>query len=247
MVKYLIFILSIVVVVSCKKPSDRTCFKSTGEVITMDTLLGGFDSLALYDDLEYYIVPDSIEKLRIVGGENLVKHIRVVNEQNGLTIANDNKCNFLRGLNQKVKVYIHSPEINHIYYEGSERLESTDTLKAAELRLLVRDGAGRIDLTVENGYTSAVVSHGWGDFTLRGQTISAFLNCSTNSYCDTRSLNVITTLHVNSNTQGDMYVNAEGTEFKCTIHQRGNIYYTGNPVSTDFTYNDQGDIIHLTN
>lgn len=245
----LFFIIALLVLVSlsCKKAEDRSCFKSIGEKSSLDSSMQAYDTLMLYDDINYVIVPDTEFKVKVEGGENLIKHIKMVNKNSTLSITNENKCNFLRKLDEKVTVFIHGNGINFVYYEGSESLISKDTLFANELRLFIRDGVGDVDLTIENGYTSAVISHGWGNFTLRGKTSSAFLNCSTNSTCDTRGLMVNNQLNVNSNTQGDMYVNADVELFHCMIHQKGNIYYEGTPSQTSFEYYHEGDIIDLNN
>lgn len=106
MVKYLIIstILALMIL-GCKKPEDRSCFKSIGDQGVRDTTLTSFDTLELYDDIEYYIVPDSNWGIHIEGGENLLKHVGITNENSKLTVKNENKCNFLRKLNEKIKVY----------------------------------------------------------------------------------------------------------------------------------------------
>ena len=249
MVKYLVVILTIIIVSSsCQKSEDRSCLKSTGEIALIDYVFESFDSLNLYDDIKYTLVPDTIFKVEVKGGENLINHINVVMNNNVLKVTNENKCKFLRSFKEKVEVKIHVQDLNYIHFEGSEQLVSSDTLHASELRLLIRDGAGGVDLTVKNGYTSGVISHGWGSFTLRGETLFAYLNCNTNSSCDSRSLKVVNELRVNSNTQGDMYVGASGANnFFGIINQKGNIYFEGAADNTLFTFNDEGDILDLNN
>jgi hypothetical protein len=249
MVRRLSVILCLVVfALSCKKAEDRTCFKSIGEEKSLDTIVGSYDTLRLFDDIKYQLVPDTIFKVEVLGGKNLIKHITINHANNTLTVENNNKCNFLRKLDEKVTVKIHVSDLNYIQFEGSEELKSTDTLYASALRLFIRDGAGDIDLTVVNGYTSAVVAYGFGSFRISGQTLYAFLNCNTNSTCDTRSLAVSLELNVNSNTQGDMYVNAAGTDsFVGLTNQKGNIYYLGKPDMTEFKNNHTGEIINLNN
>jgi hypothetical protein len=246
MVSRVIFISLLgALIISCKKSKDRSCIKFVGDNGTVDTLLTSFDTIRLYDDLKYILIQDSIFKVKVEGGENVIGHVKVENENNTLTLKNENKCNFLRSYKEKMTVYIHCLDVNYIYFEGSEQLRSQDTLVSSELRVLIRDGAGNVDLTVRNGYMSAVVTHGWGNFILRGITLDAYLNCSTNSYCDTRDLEVENTLNVNSNTQGDMFVNANVDHFDCLINQKGDIYYEGNPLTTTFEYNGEGEVIYL--
>lgn len=208
-------------------------------------MLTSFDSLRLYDNLKYVLIQDSIFKVKVEGGENVIQHVKIENENNTLTVKNENKCNFLRSFDEKMTVYIHCLDVNFIHFEGSDQMKSQDTLFSSELRLLIRDGAGEVDLTVNNGFMSAVVTHGWGNFILRGKTLDAFLNCNTNSYCDTRELEVVNTLNVNSNTQGDMIVNANVDDFHCVLHQKGNVYYEGNPLTTSFEYFGEGEVLYL--
>src|SRR5690554_4231905 len=161
---------------SCKKAEDRNCFKSIGELgsrvvdITEDV-----DTLFLYDDLYYSLSNSEDTKVRIEGGANLLNHVEVVFESGKMTIRNGNKCNFLRSYDHKIKVKIDLESISYIHYEGSRELLSEDTLVSDELRLVIRDGAGSTNLKLKNGYTSATVSHGFGDFTLAGETTYAYL------------------------------------------------------------------------
>jgi hypothetical protein len=243
MKNYWIYILLIsITVFSCKKAEDRSCLKFAGDESTKIITLGDTDSLYLFDNIEYTIVPDTIDFIELKGGENLLNHIECMYYNDKLEVRNKNKCNFLRSYKKKVKAFIHVQEIRYIHFEGTESLISQDTLKSGELRLLIRDGAGPVELTVENGYMSAVVSHGWGDFTLHGNTSFAFLNCSTNSFCNTSDLKVESDLKVYSNTAGNMTVNANGTNLHASIKRDGNILYTGVPNSIEVVNTGEGEV-----
>ena len=241
---FYIVLLSIIVF-SCKKSEDRSCFKFVGDSSTKIISLGKTDSLYLYDNIIYTLVPDTVNFVELKGGENLLNHIECLSFNEKLEVRNNNKCNFLRSYKKKVEAFIHVKEIRYIHYEGTENLFNKDTLKSGELRLIIRDGAGPVELTVENGYMSAAVTHGWGNFTLHGMAYSAFLNCSTNSYCNTTNLNVETSLKVYSTTGGDMTVNAEGTDFHATIKRDGNILYTGVPNSILVEDNGDGEVVGI--
>ncbi|MEX1192330.1 MAG: DUF2807 domain-containing protein [Brumimicrobium sp.] len=216
--------------VGCKKAEDRNCLKSNGNTSSLKlNFENEVDSLFLFDNLEYIIIPDSINYIELIGGKNLLNHIDAQYSNAGISIRNENKCNFLRSYKQKIKAEIHIKSIRAILYEGGETLTNLDTLKSPELRLTIRDGAGPVDLTVENGYMSAVVTHGWGDFTLHGKTSNTFLNCSTNSFCNALDLKTANSLVVNSQTEGDMKVNVNGTQLKAILNRNGNILYKGVP------------------
>lgn len=237
--------LTLIILSSCKKAEDRSCLKNAGDETTKIVSLESTDSLFLYNNIIYTIIPDTSSYVELIGGKNLLNHIECLSFDQKLEVRNNNNCNFLRSFKKKVKANIHVEKITFIHFEGTESLSNLDTLISGELRLVIRDGAGPVDFTVKNGYMSAVVTHGWGDFTLRGSTSSAFLNCSTNSFCNTIDLHVESELKVYSNTGGNMTINASGTILDAIIKRDGNILYKGNPSSIKIDKSGSGELIKL--
>lgn len=245
-----IFTLLVLIIAlsSCKKASERSCFKSKGEDGTLELLVDQkIDSLKLYDDLYYTLVQSAESKVVLSGGENLLPHVEIVADNGNLFIRNKNKCNFLRSFKNKIHAFVYVDTIRAIHYEGSSELKSQDTLRSDELRLTITDGAGDVDLTLKNSYTSAVVTHGFGNFTLRGKTYSTFLNCNTNSYCDTRELISANWLIVNSNTVSNMLINANTNNLQAVIRQKGDIKYVGIPGTKTLERTGKGELIDLNN
>jgi hypothetical protein len=109
--------------------------------------------------------------------------------------------------------------------------------------MLIRDGAGSVNLHVNQGYTSIVVTHGYGDFTVKGKSVIAFLNCFTNSYCDATEFNVSDRLVVSSNTQGDMHVKADGIKLEAQTFRGGNIISRGVPSELEYEQHGSGELI----
>jgi len=232
--KYYGLILISIFIFSCKKAEERACLKSTGEETTIEYSIGAsFDTLYLFDNIEYTIVQSETSKIILTGGQNLIHHVGWNVQQQRLTVQNDNNCNFLRSFKQKINVEIHAPEIRYIYFEGSERLNNRDTLRSSELRIVIRDGAGPVDFNVDAGYLAATITNGFGDFTLSGKANIAFASCRGNSFCDTRNLTVSNKIIVSSNTVGDILVNTENANLKVDIFSRGSVLYTGEPVSIE--------------
>lgn len=247
MKKYVI-VFSLLVFFSCKKTEDRTCFKFAGDeselIVNTDMEI---DSLLLYDNLYYTLIQANETKVVLTGGENLLSHIDLDFKNGSLTINDKNKCKFLRSYKNKIFAKIYVDSISFIHYEGGKELKSLDTLYSNELRLLIRDGAGSTDLTLLNGYTSVVVSHGFGDFILRGETEIGFLNCNTNSFCDTRNFKVNNELIVKSNTVAKMLINTNQCKLFASILQRGNIEYIGVPTSISLNSSGVGQLLDLNN
>jgi hypothetical protein len=244
----LLFLIIILGLFSCKKANERSCFKGKGEETTMEVSFDkNVDSLILYDDLFYTLVQGKQSKVVLSGGENLLPYIDVVSESGKLTLRNNNKCNFLRSFKNKIHALIYVDSVRSIHYEGTTELKSQDTLFSNELRLTIKDGAGDVDLTLKNAYTSAVITHGFGNFILRGETTNAFLNCNTNSYCDSRSFKVAHNLYVNSNTVANMLINANANYLETIIKQKGNIEYIGTPIAKYVNRTGKGRLIDLNN
>lgn len=244
----IVFLVLVIGLFSCRKASERACFKGKGEEASLEVpFVGDVDSLLLYDDLFYTLIQGKQSKVVLSGGENLLGHIEIFSENGKLTIKNKNKCNFLRSFKNKISALIYVDSVRSIHYEGSSELKSEDTLHSQELRLSITDGAGDVELTLKNGYTSAVITHGFGNFKLFGETNSAFLNCSTNSYCDTRSFVAKNWLTVNSNTVSSMLINGNTANLDVIIREKGDVKYIGTPLSKTIKRSGKGRLIDLNN
>ena len=231
---------------SCKKASERRCLKSAGEKTTLQIdLSDNYDTIYLYDAIEYELIQDTINQLILTGGKNLLPHITNEVTSNTLTIRNDNICNFLRSYKKKVRVSIHFKELSYLHFEGSEPLESMGYIQSNSLRVRIRDGAGSVTLNISVGYLETTVTHGYGDFTLTGSAQNAFLHCNTNSFCDARKLSTAEDLIVRSNTQGDMLINASEVNLKATILKAGNIKYIGTPLTKNVNISGEGKLLEL--
>ena len=69
------FFLVMVLFFSCKKPNQRKCFKKEGDLIVTEINLSSFDHLLLKENIEFVLIQDTVEKIIIEGGENLVGFI----------------------------------------------------------------------------------------------------------------------------------------------------------------------------
>jgi hypothetical protein len=231
----ILFIASILMV-SCKKPEDRRCLKSVGEETERVIELPTFDKLFLKEKLKYVLVQDTVEKVVLKGGKNLLNFIDAKVVDGRLELYNENTCNFLRSLTKKVVVEIHFKSLINIHFEGTEELTNKGKLNFGWLTFLIRDGAGPVRLNFDADAIFATISHGWGDFTFTGNVNHANLNVRSNGWCDTYGLNVADSLTVISNTPAILKVNAEGAALKAEISGAGDIWYTGNTIGEPVLY-----------
>ena len=228
---------------SCKKAKDRSCFKATGDEVTKEIPLGSFEFMELHPHLEYELIQDSLDKLVITGGENVVNFVDASIVDNRLYIKNKNRCPFFRDPKKMIKVEIHFTTLYNLHYEGSERIFSKDTLQLPYFTLTIRDGAGPVALKLNSEIIQADILHGWGDYTLEGKAKIARIGARSNGFCDTRKLLVTDSIYVASETSGDMYVNVGNLPLYGYIKSIGNVYYTGSPSPIQVIESSSGKLI----
>lgn len=228
---------------SCRKPENRLCFKSNGEEKTIEHFTGDFNRLKLYPHLAYVLVQDSLNKIEVTGGSNLVNHVKFSLANGLLEISNANKCSFLRK-SQALVVTIHCTNVFNIHYEGTEYLKSTGTIHSDYFVLQVRDGAGPVTLALDSKVIDADISHGWGDYTLTGITEVARISARSNGFCDTYGLEVTDSLYVASETPGTVKVRADGIPMFGYSKGSGDIWYIGVPVSVNVVLTGKGKVLN---
>ncbi|RFC53341.1 GIN domain-containing protein [Brumimicrobium aurantiacum] len=246
--KIVIYILFLCFLFSCKKAEDRSCFKFAGEESELTHYVSNdIDTLYLQDDISYTLIGSNENKIVLTGGENLLNFVNVEFGNGKLTISNENKCKFLRSYDQQISAKVYIDTITYIHYQGSKEVVSQDTLRSSELRIDIFEGAGSMDLTLVNGYTSVTATQSHADFTIKGRTIYGHFHCKGNSYCDTRDFSVSSELYIKSYTVGKMLINADQTKLYTTIENSGNVEYVGNPVSITLNGDGSGELINLNN
>lgn len=234
------------VLLACKNADERSCFKSSGTNSKLEFKINpNIDSLFLFDNLEYEFFKSEEAKINIEGGQNVISFIDALEDNGKLTISNENKCNFLRNLSQRIKVQIYLPTLNYLRYEGSSSFTMMDTVESGALRVFIRDGAGPVKLKVNASYLETTVSHGVGNFEIQGKANACYLACNTNSFCDTRKLKIQEWIKVFSNTGGDMLVNTDGAKLNVIINRNGNVKYTGHFTELETQIKGEGELIAL--
>lgn len=238
-------LLGISLLISCRKAENRTCWKGWGKETTLEIPMKDFDKLFLSAHLEYEIIQDSTNKLVIIGGDNMVNHVGWSIDKGMLRIENNNKCSFLRDERKTIKVEIHCTSVYNIFFEGSEPLNSRGKLKADYFTLYIRDGAGPVALDLDCISVNADISHGWGDYTLRGNVQYAFIGARSNGFCDTRGLTVSDSIYVSNESSGKIKVNTGNLPLYGYLKSNGNIEYIGNPSSVHIVNTGDGKVVDL--
>lgn len=236
------FFVSIIFLAACKKAENRHCFKSIGKEIVKEISLDDFDKLELYEHIEFVLVQDSVSKVIISGGKNLLKDISFNVSDKILIVKNNNRCHFLRRYDKVVKAEIHFINLSELTYKGTESVTNKDTLNLTWFALGVSDGSGSVKLNLNADIINAY-SSSYTDFTLAGKVNYAEFTIRSNSFCDTYGLKVKNSLNVISSSMGLTKVNADKSELKAEINNGGNIYYIGDPSIKVYNKYGNGELI----
>lgn len=240
----LLFALGILLIFSaCKKPEDRKCFKKSGMYEEIAIHLGDFDRLALKEHIRYTLIQDSTDQIVIKGGSNLINFINVVPENGLVSISNKNKCNYLRKY-EVVDVEIHFTKLINILFEGTEDLNTIDTLKTDYLSLTLRDGGGSMKMCIHAHDVNVINTHGWADLSLTGVTNTTRLVLMGDGSFNTIGLKTMDSLSILSASSTIQRISADGIPLKAQIDGIGNIEYYGNPSVLFFSKYGKGDLIH---
>ncbi len=63
----------LIFVSSCKKSENRTCWKTAGKMADTVIYVNDFSKLTLNENMSFELVQDSLNKIEIIGGKNLIK------------------------------------------------------------------------------------------------------------------------------------------------------------------------------
>jgi hypothetical protein len=227
-----LLVLGLVVLVlsSCKKANERTCWKSAGAQTTKIIPVAAFEKLELYEHIKYTLIQDSLDFIEIKAGKNIIDLIDISSINSILRIENLNRCNFLGYQKRKVAVEIHIRNLKEIYFKGTDSLVNIGILNLNNLNVEIEDGAGSIDFHLNANRLNFYIPHGWGDFKVKGFTKFFKVNIDGSGYFDTQKLQVQDSISVFSISPILSKINADNCKMKVELNGEGDLWYYGNPT-----------------
>jgi len=225
---------------ACNK-SGVNCVENTGTIIRQERQVTNFDSIDIRDYVNLILTQDSVKKVTVEAGENIISGIttKVVNGE--LRIRNTNTCNWLRSYSKPVNVYVSTYGLRKIYYIASGNVTSTNTIRGDTLSVVVEEGCGSINLALDIYQGFFVLQKGTADFNLHGHCGISSIYSGDLGFFQCKNLQTGYTFITNSGSN-DIYVNV-AYELGVTINSIGNIYYTGNPAKVTAKINGTGRLI----
>ena len=172
--RLLVLLLMSSCLLSCKKSEDQSCLKGKGNEVTVTRSLSAFNSLSLFDGVELTLIQDSVEKIVITCGENLVNFVNTDVENGTLTISDDNRCTWLRDLPVKIKAELHYRALDYVYNESHGNISMQTTHTGQSLRWENWHVNGRSDLKLDVNIFYSSINAGASELTVSGQCDEAY-------------------------------------------------------------------------
>ena len=227
---YLFLVVVLCGIHSCKPANERACFKGVGDEDSLVFELPNFEKLILGEHIKFVLIQDTIEKVLLYGGENLLNQISINTDiSNELSISNENRCRFFRYRNNEVIVHIHFIELKEIIFNGSEELSNEGVLQFDDLKLLTLGAGGSVNLHLNANEIYSLNEAGWPDLTLRGACGSFRAETFGNLILDLMQFNVNESIDFISQSGTLSKVNAQGNVLKVELSGTGDLWYYGFP------------------
>ncbi|MBT8243614.1 MAG: DUF2807 domain-containing protein [Winogradskyella sp.] len=179
--KKLIYILFIVLCLSCDSESASDCFQKAGSIIEEELSVANFERILVNRDIELIIKQGPSQIVRVQTGENLLNDVVVEVIGNQLVLTDNNICNYVRDFGI-TKVFVTIPNLTEIRCSTQFEIKSDGILNFESLTLLSEDfnapdsfpiGDFRLNLDVEN---LNVVSNNLSFFYLSGEAENLNVN-----------------------------------------------------------------------
>lgn len=219
-------LLFILVFASCEKKSSK-CFTSKGKIIEENRILTEFNTILVNDIFNVILVQDTVYKVILEGGENLLPAVTTDVINDTLLIDNTIKCNWLRDYD-KINLFVHFENLEYLVTSAPVKVMSYDTVKCNSLEYYAIGEIGEADLILNCSYFRFDDSFNTlGHFKFRGKTDYSrfFINYGSSLYAKNLISEKTDILY---HTIGDMYIHVSG-HLRAWIWGSGTVYYTGNP------------------
>ncbi len=242
--KFTIFsFLLILISAGCDKESAPDFLQTTGEMSKEEREIENFTEIELFDKINLYLFQDTINKLTVEAGKNLIPEIITEVKEGKLTIKNTNKYNFLRSYKKEINVFVSCKNLQQLSYKGAGNISSQNRLTSSNFNFDSHKGTGKVELSIISQEGHFNIHTGHCELILHGSIGVNYLYQAGNGFSDATDLETGYTFVTNKGTN-DLKVWAEKVLY-AKINYLGNIYYKGNAYDVGAEITDKGKLIKL--
>ncbi len=210
--------------------------KGNGKVVEENRQMGSFDGIRVSRGMDVYISQDSVQKVVVEADENLMDVIQTRVEDNNLVITVTEN---IRDAKAK-KVHITVKNLNEISAMAGSNVFTEETLRFDNVKLSSMAGSNlKLDLVTKSLLARAAAG---SNILLRGLSKNAECKAMAGSNIRAQDFKVYKgTARANSGSNIWMTVD---NEIDANASSGGNVYYFGNPATTNVKNSSGGNTIH---
>lgn len=216
----------IMVICSCNKESAPGFIRSTGEETTEIRNLSAFNRLWIQDEFDVELVYDSVFKVEVTHGKNLISRIKTEITNGELKLENGNQFNWVRKLGQRIKIRLHCHDLKGVEIVGDGTLFSKDTFYADKIDF-EHAGTNEINLILKSDWATFRCSN-VGNIILKGECAILSGTVEETSFFDGRDF-VAQDGYFYHFSLSDSYINATKV-YGLNLFGKGNLYYLQEPI-----------------
>jgi len=240
--KTLIIITTISFSFSCKKENEGDMLKSVGESIKQTReITENFSKVNLSNTINLIITQDTINKIEVEAGENIISNIKTDIVNNELIIKDINTFNWVRPLDTKINVYLHVRQLETLEYYGSGTILSTNAISGKVFHFNTHDGSGDVDITLNTSESHFWIQAGVQNIRVNGFSGVNYIYIIGENFFYGNNLETGYT-YITNISSGDCYIYAT-KEIGAKIEWVGDIYLRGKPPVIDLIKNGTGNLI----
>ncbi len=233
----------IVFFASCKKENRFDCVKRTGEIQTEKRVIADFSEIEVFDNMQLFLVQDTLNYAEIKAGKNLLKNIEMMIVGQKLILKNNNKCNFTRSYKNGIQIHLHFKKLNELLYKGTGPITSINAIVNEQFTFNSWDGTDSVKLNLEVPVVYANIHTGVADLMVTGHCNQLFayaMGSGAFRMLDFKCKNV----YANNISSSDQYFNVEN-KLEALVQYVGSTYYKGHPTEVIKNINQQGKLIQI--
>jgi hypothetical protein len=234
--KFLLFLLSVVVLSSCRFGSGKRV-EGNGHIKSVERSVGSFSEVEVHGAIDVHVSQGDEKPVRIEGDENLLEYIEI--KQNGNKIEVRTRRGYNLRPSSDLKIYVTSPRFSKIDVSGAcDIIGDTKISNNDKLNLQV-SGAGDIRMEVDVPVLSADIS-GSGSVNLKGRTrdFSCDLSGAGHARCfDLLSEN--TTIDISGAGDAEVYASMK---VDAEVSGAGSVKYKGDAATVNQKVSGAGSV-----
>ena len=211
--------------------SDDFCFSSGGDIVEKEINLKYFHSLKTTDVFKVYLKQDTINKIVIKTGENLINNIKVPITDSILSLKNESSFRWSRSYDNLPEIYLSVKKLSKILIDEPSYITSINAIKSEFLEINYLTDLAEVDLELDcGGVFFWNIGTNYGKLQLRGKVESGALWNYSYANIFAKELDA-KLLSVKNYSSGECHVRAV-EKLDVSIYGSGNVYCYSKPIET---------------